>query len=89
MKKIILFLALAYFLGIPAAQAGSVQYIGTGCAAPKVKVSFSRNKGATWEHKEIKPGQTFSVPRDATHLRIDNVPLDPRRNYKVKDGNVF
>lgn len=89
MKKIVLLLVIASFLGISAAQAGSIQYIGTGRDAPKVKVSFSRNKGASWEHREVKPGQTFSVPGDATHLRIDNVPLDPKRNYKVKDGHVF
>lgn len=89
MKKIALFLALASFLGASAAQAGTIQYIGTGRDAPKVKVSVSRNRGASWEHKEVKPGQTYTVPKDATHLRIDNVPLDPKRNYKVKDGNVF
>lgn len=88
-KKFALFLALASLLGVSAAQAGSIQYIGTGRAAPKVKVTFSRNNGATWEHKEVRPGQTYTVPKNATHLRIDNVPFDPKRNYKVKDGNVF
>lgn len=89
MKKYVLFLALAIIMGTTVAQAGSIQYIGTGRSAPKVKVTFSRNNGASWEYKEVKPGQTYHVPKDATHLRIDNVPLDPKRNYKVKDGNVF
>lgn len=89
MKKLVLFLVLATFLGSAVAQAASIQYIGTGRNAQKVKVTYSRNNGATWEHKEVKPGQTFNVPKDATHLKIDNVPHDPRRNYKVKDGNVF
>ena len=89
MKKFALFVLLAALVGPTQVYAGSIQYIGTGRNAPKVKVTFSRNNGATWEHKEVKPGQTYNVPKDATHLRIDNVPFDPKRNYKVKEGNVF
>lgn len=89
MKKLALFLALAMFVGTAVAQAGSIQYIGIGRPAPKVKVAFSRNNGTSWEHKEVRPGQTFHLPKDATHLRIDNVPFNPKKNYKVKEGNVF
>lgn len=89
MKKLALLFLLASLLGAGVSEAGSIQYIGTGRTAPKVKVTFSRNNGATWEHKEVKPGQIFTFPKDTTHLRIDNVPFDPKRNYKVKEGNVF
>ena len=89
MKKYALFLLLTVILSAAQVNAGSIQYIGTGRTAPKVKVTFSRNNGATWEHKEVKAGQTFNFPKDTTHLRIDNVPFDPKRNYKVKEGNVY
>lgn len=89
MKKLVLFLLLATFLGAAAAQAASIQYIDSGRKAPKVKISFSKNNGASWEYKEVSPGQTYTIPKNATHLRIDNVPYEPSKNYKIKDGNVF
>lgn len=69
--------------------AGTIQYVGTGRSNPPAQVTFSRNNGASWQNLEIKPGQAFNVPRDTTHLYINNVPRDPRLNYKIKDGNVF
>lgn len=87
--KNLLIAILGTFLFASSAFAGSIQHIGTGKPAPAVQVTFSRNNGASWQKTEVKPGQTFQVPRDATHLNINNVPRDPKRDYKVKDGNVF
>lgn len=87
MKKLLLMLMVLAFAA--SAQAGAIQYIGNGSGEPAIKVSYSRNNGVKWETKILKPGQTFHVPKDATHLKIDNAPYDPEQNYRVKDGNVF
>ena len=89
MKKILFLTAFLFIFSITNAFAGSIQFIGTGKKCDQVKVSFSRNKGASWQNVQIKMGQTFNVPRDATHLTINNVPYDPKKNYKVRDGNVY
>lgn len=88
MKKV-LATVLCSFLFASSVFAASIQYVGTGKVNQPLRVSLSRNNGATWQKAEVKPGQTFNVPRDTTHLNINNVPRDPKRNYKVKDGNVF
>lgn len=89
MKKV-LFLIIITFLICPVTIfAASIQYIDTGKASPKVKISFSRNNGASWKQDYIKKGQSYNVPRDATHLMINDIPRNPKQNYKVKDGNVF
>ena len=88
MKKFFL-AALALLIFTPSPSlAGVVQYIGNGKGEPKIKISFSRNNGVSWENKVILPGQTFNVPKDATHLKIDNVPHSPNKNYKIRDGHV-
>lgn len=69
--------------------AASIQYISTGRQAPEMRITFSRNGGASWQQGAVRPGQVFNVPPDATHLTINGVPRDPKRNWKVKDGNVF
>lgn len=89
MKKILLMLIGLALLGASSAYAGAIQYIGNGQGEPKVKITYSRNNGASWESKVLQPGQTFNAPRDATDLKIDNAPHDPARNYKIKDGHVF
>lgn len=89
MKKILIgFVALSLFYA-SSSFAGAIQYIGNGKGESQVKITYSRNNGASWENKVIKPGQTFNVPKDATHLKIDNTPYNPGKNYKIKDGNVF
>lgn len=88
MKKAFLFLVCSLAFA-SSAFAGVIQYIGTGRPAPAVEVTFSRNNGASWQKTEVKPGQAFHVPRDATHLNINGVPRDPKRDYKVKEGNVY
>lgn len=89
MKNITVLTLMAFFAASSLAHAAVVQYIGTGRPNPPVKVSFSRNNGASWEHKQVKPGQTFNVPKDATHMQLNGIPRNPQKNYKVKDGNVF
>ncbi|WP_165071993.1 hypothetical protein [Desulfovibrio sp. ZJ200] len=89
MRKIIIFFVLAALAVASVAQAGSIQYLSSGRKAPPVKVTFSTNNGGIWEHRVLKPGQICTFPKGTTHLRIDNVPFDPKRNYKVKEGNVF
>mgnify|MGYP006916307965 CR=1 FL=1 len=89
MKKVLLITAFLSIFGITNALAGSIQYIGTGTKGEPIKVSFSRNKGASWQNVQVKMGQTFNVPRDATHLTINNVPYDPKKNYKIRDGHVY
>lgn len=90
MRKLLIFAAFAALLSLPvAAGAASIHYLGNGKGGPAVKVTYSRSHGGKWEHKTMKPGQTFSIPKDATHLRIDNVPYNPKKNYKIKDGNVY
>ena len=66
-----------------------IQYIGSGKKDAPAEISFSRNNGATWQKAQVGPGQTFAVPSDATHLNINNVPRDPKKNYKIREGNVF
>lgn len=89
MKKFFITFVLLALFGVSTAYAGAIQYIGNGKSEPQVKITYSRNNGASWENKAIKPGQTFNVPKDATHLKIDNTPYNPGKNYKIKDGNVF
>lgn len=89
MKKSIAIFLIVFLAKFSLAYGGVIQYIGTGKPNSPVKVSFSRNNGTSWEHKQVKPGQTFSVPKDATNLQINGVPRNPQKNYKVKDGNVF
>lgn len=89
MKKILLLVMVVFLFSGSNANAGAIQYIDTGRQSPKIKVSFSRNNGASWKHDVIKKGQIYNVPRDATHLMINDIPRNPKRNYKVKDGNVF
>jgi hypothetical protein len=71
------------------ALAATIHYIGSGKKDAPVAISFSRNNGASWRNAKVGPGQTFTVPADATHLTIDNVPRDPKKNYKIREGNVF
>ena len=71
------------------AQAASVQYLGEGRKEPTARITISRNNGKTWEHKELKPGQVYTIPKDTTHLQINNIPYSPSKNYKIKEGNVF
>ena len=89
MKKFLILIAALVLYGASPAYAGAIQYIGNDKGEPKVKITYSRTNGVSWENKVIKPGQTFNVPKDATHLKIDNAPHNPNRNYKIKDGNVF
>ena len=88
MKKIFILIAILGMFGISDVLAGTIQYIGTGRQFPPVNVKISRNNGATWNTVQVKPGQTFNVPRDATHLMINEVPRDPKKSYKVKEGNI-
>jgi hypothetical protein len=71
------------------ALAATIQYIGGGRNEAPVAISFSRNNGSSWQNAKVGPGQTLTVPPDATHLNINNVPYDPKRNYKIRKGNVF
>lgn len=71
------------------ALAATIQYIGSGTKEAPVEISFSRNNGSTWQNAKVVPGQTFSVPTDATHLNILNTPRDPRKNYKIREGNIY
>lgn len=89
MKKVLFLILVTFLICSTNAFAANIQYIDTGKQSPKIKVSFSRNNGASWKQDYIKKGQTYNVPRNATHLMINDIPRDPKRNYKVKDGNVF
>lgn len=82
-------LLLSWLLPPASAPAATIQHFSTGRPQPEVRASFSRNKGAAWQHAVVKPGQAFSVPNDATHLTINDVPRDPRKNWRAKDGSVF
>ncbi len=62
--------------------AGTIQYIGTGRSSLPVAVKISRNNGSTWNTVQVKPGQTYNIPRDATHLMINEVPRDPKKIIK-------
>jgi len=75
--------------GVTSGYAATIQYIGSGKKDAPAEISFSRNNGATWQNAKVVPGQTFSVPADATHLNINNAPRDPKKNYKIREGNVF
>ena len=88
MKKTALMSALLLALMATHVHAASIQYIDTGKRMPPIKITYSRDNGNTWRHAQIRNGQTFNVPRDATHLRINNIPYNPKKNYKVKEGNV-
>ena len=79
---------MAFILGESTIYGAAIQYIGNGKGEPKVKITWSRNNGTRWETKILVPGQTFQIPRDATNLKIDNVPHNPDRNYKIRDGHV-
>jgi len=88
-KIFLLHIAIAVFFLTGNAYAASIQYIDTGKESPKIKITCSRNNGASWKQDYIKKGQTYMVPPDATHLMINDIPRDPKRNYKVKEGNVY
>ena len=85
----IMVLSLALTFVASAALCASIQYVATGHQSREIKITFSRNNGGTWQGVVVKPGSTYVVPNDATHLTIDGVPRDPKKNYKIKDGNVF
>ena len=89
MNKVLLMAMMIFFFSIADTFAGTIQYLGTGRPAEQMKITYSRDKGSSWKTVYIKMGQTLSIPPDATHLNINNVPCDPKRNYKIKDGNVF
>ena len=89
MKKMLILTIFAALFFVTDTLAGTIQYIGTVNKNEPVNVSFSRNRGASWQTVQVKMGQTFNVPRDATNLTINNVPYDPQKNYKVRDGHVF
>ena len=82
-------LAVLFCVAASSGYAATIQYIGSGKNDAPVEVSFSRNNGSSWQNAKVGPGQTFSVPSDATHLNINNVPRDPKKNYKIREGNVF
>jgi len=88
MKKICNIALVITLLLATNSYAASIQYIDTGKRMPPIKITYSRDNGNTWKHTQIRNGQTFNVPRDATHLRINNIPYNPKKNYKVKEGNV-
>ena len=91
MRKFIV--SLAFMLIFCAAAtfgfAATIQYIGSGKKDAPAEISFSRNNGATWQNAKVAPGQTFAVPPDATHLNINNVPRDPKKNHKIRESKVF
>lgn len=89
---IILFslVAVVILLCAGKALAGNVRYEpGRSQLSPDMTVSFSTNNGGAWRHVILKPGKGFPVPSGATHLNINGIPLDPKRNYRIKEGNVF
>jgi len=86
MTVVLLFI---FCFSVNSGYAATIQYIGTGKKEVPVEISFSRNNGTTWKNAKVVPGQTFAVPSDATHLNINNVPRDPKKNYKIREGNVF
>lgn len=88
MKKVIMLFLVAFLISPAVAMGAVIQYIGTGRPNPAIEVKVSRNNGSSWEKKAIKPGQTYHIPPDATHLEINNAPRNPKQNYKVKDGNI-
>lgn len=70
------------------AQAATIHYIGDGRNAPKINVTISRNNGASWEHKEVRSAQTYTIPQDVTNLLINNAPYEASKTYKLK-GAMF
>ncbi len=71
------------------AIAGTINYApGRANMSPPVNVAYSTNKGASWQQKMLKPGMTVTWPGTATNLNVNGMPLDPRKNYRVKEGNV-
>lgn len=71
------------------AIAGTINYApGRANMSPPVNVAYSTNKGASWQQKMLKPGMTVTWPGTATNLNVNGMPLDPKKNYRVKEGNV-
>lgn len=89
MRYLLLTILAVLFFGVFTTQAGVIQYIGNGKDGPDVKIAFSRSNGDKWERKILKPGQTFHIPKDATHLQINGSPRNPKQNFRVKDGHVY
>ena len=89
MRFVVIALMLIFCVAVNSGYAATIQYIGSGKKDAPVEISFSRNNGAKWQKAKVSPGQTFAVPPDATHLNINNVPRDPKKNYKIREGNVF
>ena len=87
MKKILLI--IIFIITATSVDAETIQYIDTGKKSPCVKIVFSRNNGSSWKENIIRKGQSCNLPKDVTNLFINNVPYDPKKNYKIKDGNVF
>ena len=82
-------LIFIFCVTVNSGYAGTIQYIASGKKDVPVAISFSRNNGASWQNAKIGPGQTVTVPPDATHLNINNAPYDPKKNLKIREGNVF
>lgn len=71
------------------AWAGSMTYVpGRANMSPPMNVAFSTNRGSSWQQKTLKPGTTVSWPATATNLNVNGMPLDPKKNYRVKEGNI-
>ena len=79
MKKMLVLTIFAALFFVTDTLAGTIQYIGTTNKNEPVKVSFLRNKGASWQTVQVKMGQNYNVPRDATNLMINNVPYDQKK----------
>ena len=67
---------------------GLIRYVSEGRKAPAVKVAVSMNNGRSWQQKDLVPGQSFPIPRNATNLLMDNVPYSPGGNYEIRNGLV-
>lgn len=78
--------AAAAILCAGQALAGSMTYL-PGRGAP-VRVAVSTNRGTSWKESLLKPGTTVSWPSTATNLNANGMPLDPKKSYRVKDGNI-
>lgn len=82
--------AIAVFLCAGKALAGTVRYEpGRKQLSPDMVLSISTNHGGAWRQTVLKPGRTVPIPSGATHMNINGIPLDPKKSYRIKEGNVF
>lgn len=67
---------------------GWIRYVSTGRESPPVQIMVSMNNGCSWQKKNLRSGQSFSIPPRCTNVLIGNIPYEPNGNFEIRNGIV-